>query len=340
MNCQRLTRNLGPSGRNAVGAALLLALGVASVVAGGCGFGPAENGSFDKTLSVSGPARLEITNPSGEVRISGSATNQIKIRAEVHARGWLFQDGRKTLNEVTSNPPVEQSGNTIRIGKNFNGFRNVSIDYTIEVPSATEVDASSASGTINIGKIHGPVKVNSASGSIRIEQVEHSVQVNSASGSVVVSDLGDDLRVSSASGSITATNVKGDTQVHSLSGSTEVFSPGGRVTAETASGSIEIRGANNDVKSSSMSGSINVRGNPTDNSYWNLRTVSGSVNIAVPPSSAFHFTAEAVSGEIRTGVPIMIEEQGKHTLRARMGDGGGRVEVHTTSGEINVKPAS
>jgi hypothetical protein len=36
-------------------------------------------------------------------------------------------------------------------------------------------------------------------------------------------------------------------------------------------------------------------------------------------------------------VPVVIEEQGKHNLRARMGNGGGRVEVHTISGEILVR---
>jgi hypothetical protein len=31
-----------------------------------------------------------------------------------------------------------------------------------------------------------------------------------------------------------------------------------------------------------------------------------------------------------------VEEQGKHSLRAHMGSGGGRVEVHTVSGEIRI----
>jgi hypothetical protein len=35
----------------------------------------------------------------------------------------------------------------------------------------------------------------------------------------------------------------------------------------------------------------------------------------------------------------MIEEQGKHSLRAHMGDGGGRVEIHTVSGAIEVNGA-
>jgi DUF4097 and DUF4098 domain-containing protein YvlB len=60
------------------------------------------------------------------------------------------------------------------------------------------------------------------------------------------------------------------------------------------------------------------------------------VYLSVPASANLHLSAEAVSGEIRTDIPIMIEEQGKHTLRAQLGSGGGRVEVHTISGEIRV----
>jgi DUF4097 and DUF4098 domain-containing protein YvlB len=84
---------------------------------------------------------------------------------------------------------------------------------------------------------------------------------------------------------------------------------------------------------------LTAQGNPSGNSYWELRTVSGSVHIAVPPSASFHFSAGAVSGQIRTQIPIVVEEQGKHSLRAHMGEGGGRVEVHTISGAIELQGA-
>jgi DUF4097 and DUF4098 domain-containing protein YvlB len=60
------------------------------------------------------------------------------------------------------------------------------------------------------------------------------------------------------------------------------------------------------------------------------------VHLGVPTNANFRLSAEAASGQIKTDVPIVIEEQGKHSLRARMGNGGGRVEVHTISGEIRV----
>ena len=86
----------------------------------------------------------------------------------------------------------------------------------------------------------------------------------------------------------------------------------------------------------SVSGRVYVQGNPGEQGYWNLRTASGGVQISIPPSANFHLSAEAVSGQIRTDVPIVVEEQGKHSLRARLGSGGGRVEVRTVSGEIRV----
>jgi len=103
---------------------------------------------------------------------------------------------------------------------------------------------------------------------------------------------------------------------------------------------VDVAGAGNDVNASSVSGRVSVEGNPSSNSYWNLKTTSGSVEVAVPPSANFHLSAEAVSGQINAGIPIVIEDQDKHSLRARVGNAGGRVEIHTTSGGIKVQPTS
>jgi DUF4097 and DUF4098 domain-containing protein YvlB len=119
-----------------------------------------------------------------------------------------------------------------------------------------------------------------------------------------------------------------------------IMKPGARVEASTMSGSVDILGAGNDVTASSVSGRVSVQGNPSGNSYWSLKTTSGSVDIGVPASANFHLAAEAVSGDIRTGIPVVIEDQDKHSLRARVGTPGGRVEIHTVSGGIRVEPAS
>jgi DUF4097 and DUF4098 domain-containing protein YvlB len=103
---------------------------------------------------------------------------------------------------------------------------------------------------------------------------------------------------------------------------------------------VEVYGVSADTKAHSTSGSVNVSGDPGKSGYWKLESVSGNVNLGVQPNSAFFFSAESVSGAVHTDIPIVIEEQGKHSLRAHVGNGGARVEVRSVSGSINVRAAS
>jgi len=306
----------------------------------GCTTGPAVTGWFDRKYDVSGPIRLELTNASGDVDITGSGDGKVHIHGEVRASGFGSDSPQKRLDDTVSNPPLEQRGDTIRIGRDFSRMQNVTITYNIQVPHDTEVSASVASGAQTIRDVKGPVKVQAASGSIRVEKIDRDAQLTTASGSISATDVGSEVRVKSASGSVTVTNTRGDVIVDAFAGTIRVSRPGGRIDANTASGEVEIQGAANDVKAHAASGRVSVQGNPGSDSYWELKTMSGAVQLGVPSSANLHLSAEAVSGEIRTDVPIVIEEQGKHSLRAHMGNGGGRVDVHTVSGEIRVSGAS
>jgi Putative adhesin len=313
-----------------------IALAAFALVASGCQIGPAATGAFDRSFAVTAPIRLELSNASGSVTITGSADNKVHIHGDVRASGIGFGSPQGRVDTIVGGPPVEQKGDTIRVGKDLGKIHNVSIAYTIEVPHDTEISTQVASGSQEISNIRGPVKVDSASGSIKVNNVDRQTTLNTLSGSIDAQNIGDDLRASSASGSVTASKIKGDVRISALSGETQIIGPGGRVDADTASGTVEVQGATRDVKAHAVSGTVNVQGNPSDTSYWDLKTASGVVHLGVPTNANFRFSAEAVSGQIKTDVPIVIEEQGKHSLRARMGNGGGRVEVHTISGEIRV----
>jgi hypothetical protein len=313
------------------------ALIATTAIFAGCETGPAASGAFDRTFTVSGAQRLEISNPAGDVQISGSSDGRVHIHAEIRASGFGFGRPRARVDEIVANPPVEQRGDTIRIGKDTH-FRNVAIAYAIEVPHDTEVDTSMASGSAEIRDIRGPIKARTASGSLRVEHVERYAQLTAISGSIDANDIGDDTKATSASGSVNVSKVKGDIRASAISGAVRVAQPSGRVEASSTSGSVDVQGATNDVKANSVSGSVIVRGNPQTNSLWDLRTTSGGVELIVPSSAAFHLSAENVSGEIRTDIPIVVEEQTKHSLRARLGNGNARVEIHTISGRIRVSP--
>src|SRR6266404_1467184 len=194
----------------------------------GCDAGATSNGSFDRTYPVSGPIRLDLSNSSGSIRITGSSDGNVHIHGDIRAHGFLFNEAEKRARELSANPPIEQKPDIIRVGKELSHFNGVSIDYTIELPRNAEVTTTVASGGQTLSDLQGPVKIDSASGSIEVSKVERSVQVNSASGSITAQDLSDDFRANSASGSVNVTNVKGDVRIHALSGSVKISEPGAR----------------------------------------------------------------------------------------------------------------
>jgi len=309
------------------------------VALAGCSMGPSVSGSFDRSLDVSGPILVDLSNVAGDVSIVGSADGKVHVHGIVQVSGFGFGSPQKRLDDILANPPVELKGSTLRVGKELSRLHSVSISYSLEVPRQTEVNATSISGSDSIRNVAGPVRAESVSGSVRAQDIGREVRLSSTSGSIEAENCGDDARATSVSGSVTVSNAKGDVLAHSVSGDVRVNTPGGRVDAGSSSGSIDVHGANADVKARTSSGRLSVQGNPSGNSFWELRTASGTVQIAVPSNANFHFSANAVSGQITAQIPIMIEEQGKHSLRARIGSGGGRVEIHTVSGNIEVQSA-
>ncbi len=313
-----------------------LAVLVAAMAAAGCSYAASEQGSFDRTLTVSGPVRIDLSNGSGAVHIHGGQAGKVHIHAEVRAGNFLFGNARKELADIIANPPIEQSGDAIRIGKDHRRWHNISIEYVIETPEETEVDSTVGSGAQELRDVRGPVNLTTGSGSIHASRIGRHAELSTGSGSIEGSDIGEDARASTGSGSITLSTVKGAVRAHTGSGSISVSGADGPAELSTGSGSITSRGVSKDLSVHTASGHITVEGNPAANGNWELRSASGGVDITVPPSASFRFSAEAVSGNIHTNIPIVLEEQSRHALRARFGSGSARVEIHTVSGNISV----
>src|SRR5579859_4177046 len=101
-----------------IGTSLLLFPAIfALAVMGGCNAGAAASGNFDRSFNVTGPVRLELSNASGDVNITGSSDSKVHVHGEVRASGFGFDNPQKRLDDTVSNPPVEQRGDTIRVGE-------------------------------------------------------------------------------------------------------------------------------------------------------------------------------------------------------------------------------
>ena len=321
--------------RNRLGAVAVL---LAAMIAAGCGSQPSAEGSFDKSLTVGGPIRIELTNGSGDSQVTTGPDGEVRIHGEIQVRSWSDKTGQRRVDAIQSNPPVVQEGSLIRIGGGSWNSRDVSIDYTITVPADAEIRATTGSGDLEITGLKGPANFTVGSGDVKASKISGDVQVTANSGAVELSDIGGQVQVTAGSGDVTLDKIKDDIRLQTGSGALEITDPGGKLEANTGSGDITIRGATADVRVHTSSGDVSVDGNPGAMNYWDFHTVSGDVALQVPAGASFRLYARSNSGDIQAEVPVSMEgTSGKHEFRARIGEGKARVEVTSSSGDISLK---
>src|SRR5438067_6980495 len=79
----------------------------------------ADEATFDRTLKVSGPVDLEVVTGSGSITVRSGAPGTITVHGTVRSGfciGLCGGDPEAAVKAIVANPPIEQSGNTVRVG--------------------------------------------------------------------------------------------------------------------------------------------------------------------------------------------------------------------------------
>lgn len=304
----------------------------------GVGVGMAETGSFDRTLQVSGPVDLDVTSGSGNIKVH-SGGNSVHVYARIRARGSTFgMSGSEKIKKLEANPPIEQQGNTIHIGKidDRELRRNVSIDYDVTVPPQTKVTSQTGSGDQEIDGLQLAVNAQTGSGNVTVGDIGAAVHAKSGSGNLKIDGVKGSLDAETGSGNIRASAVAGAVIVETGSGTIEVEQvAAGDVRAEAGSGNVRLRGIQGGLKAQTGSGDITVNGDPTGD--WRVGAGSGNIDLKVPSKASFNIDAETSSGSLK--VNHQITTQGtfsRNHVQGKVGNGGVLVELHTGSGDIHV----
>jgi len=124
-----------------------LAVALAAVCLAALPLFAAQEGSFDRTLKVGGPVDLEVSTGSGSITVNRGTGGQVVVHATIKAsdNGWFSGDQSDRIRAIEQNPPIEQSGNVVRIGHFYDNDRqrNISISYDIQLPADSKLRAHS-----------------------------------------------------------------------------------------------------------------------------------------------------------------------------------------------------
>jgi DUF4097 and DUF4098 domain-containing protein YvlB len=299
----------------------------------------ASEGSFQRALQVTGPVHLDLTTGSGNVEVRTGNSSQVQVTGHIRASEWFAGNVEEKIKRLEANPPIQQSGNDIRIGHIDDPElrRNISISYEVVVPAETDLRMQSGSGDQKVEGIRGPLEVSSGSGGLRISAIGDRVHAETGSGDIDIERVKGNVHAKTGSGSIDASDIAGAFEANSGSGhiTLQQTAPGS-VRVDTGSGGMELHGVEGSLEAKAGSGTIQAEGSPTG--AWSVHTGSGEVNLKLPSNAAFDLDAHTSSGSISIDQPHSVQGSiGRKEVRGRVGGGGVPVEVETGSGDIQIR---
>jgi DUF4097 and DUF4098 domain-containing protein YvlB len=256
----------------------------------------ANEATFERNLTVNGHVELAVSTGSGHIHITHGTANRVHIVGKVKSN-WGSNDQK--VQEIANNPPIEQTGNIIRIGQRHENYHNISIEYDIEAPANSFLEANSGSGDIKDDGVGENAKLGTGSGSINAIGLQNGFIVNTGSGNIYAEQTGQ-----------------------------------GDVKAQTGSGNVELKGVHGSLHAGTGSGDIKVTGTPT--SDWKLGTGSGSVEFWAG-NTGFTLDASTGSGSVHTDQEMAVQGSfDKHHIVGKVHGGGPTVRIETGSGDIRV----
>jgi hypothetical protein len=281
------------------GGLVLLSITLACRIAGAA----QADGSFDRSLTVSGRVDLDVETDSGGIGVRAGGSGFLHVHAILKAQhGWFeSSDVTARIRQLERNPPVEQTGNHIRIGyvQNRDLLKGISMHLEIEAPPDTQVRARADSGRVRVEGIRGPADCHTDSGGIEIF------------------DVGSDVRAAADSGGIHLKNISGSAFAHVDSGGIDATQVAGTIDAQADSGGIRV--------------------GQTTPAPIRARTDSGGVTVKLASSGGYDVSVESESGHV--SVPEMTT-QGTltpHHVEGKVRNGGPLVSIHVDSGNVNVQ---
>lgn len=285
-------------------------------------FAAAPQGTFEKTLQVSGPVDLEVLTRSGDVTIRAGSAGSVQIHGKIFiGNRWLEGRRESDVHAIEQNPPIHQDGNSIRV--DYVNARGISVDYVIIVPTDTAIRTHSGSGDQIIEGTHGNVDIETGSGDVKLRSVKGPIRLETGSG---------DVRAHEISGSIQGGTGSGDVEIEEVAG--------GDINLRTGSGNINARAIQGGFQGETGSGDVTAEG--TQGGTWDIRSGSGNVQVHLPENAAFDADISTSSGSLDVDAPVEMTVQGRvsetrKAIRGKVRGGGPLLRVRTGSGDIHIQ---
>jgi Putative adhesin len=290
----------------------VLSLAVAGGLPAGCIVSSADGRYVqrdEKRFVVEGKPDVKLSTRDGSIEIRSWDHPEVLVVIEKHA----FSKEAAAGIEVSSS----QDGNHVsvevklpreeKLGWFWGGLGSAKL--IVSLPAASDVQATTGDGSIDLEGVGGAISLRSGDGSIRARGVSGTLAARSGDGSIRLDDIK------------------------------------GAIDANTGDGSIAVAGAFSGVRARSGDGSVAVHaqaGSATETD-WDISSGDGSVSLEIPETFGAELDARTGDGGVRLeGITLsnVSGDLGRNRAAGRLGAGGRALRVRTGDGSIHLRRVS
>lgn len=264
-------------------------------------------------------ARIAISNVSGEVEIVGWDRPQVEVTGQLG-------DGAQPLAITGDAASLSIKVRAQRKSGWFNWGSNDTMGATVlhvRVPRAATLDVNVISAAVGIdGTAGGTLTIHTVSGKVRLNATTPLLKVEAVSGGIELAGHADQANLQTVSGDILAPSLGGNAELQTVSGLIHVDGgPWRQFTLSTVSGDVQVAGG------VAAGGSMNID------------SMSGDVQVTLPAASNASLHASTFSGSLRSDFGHVNQSQHGpgSSLDATLGNGDGKLELETFSGDLRIR---
>jgi hypothetical protein len=248
------------------------------------------------------------------------------------------------------------------ISRIVNGDWNDDINpmLRVSIPDNKSIQINSASADIEAAEVSCDLRIESASSDISLENTSGDVECDLSSGDIDVTghrgqvslkgnssdlqitDIVGNLDARTSSGDVNLDKIKGNVQLSTTSGDCRIYDIDGDLDLSSTSGDLVADGISGSVHAEAVSGDIKLSALSAAEGNFDVESVSGDIQMEVSRNFQGEVSLRSISGDVDSrlsGKTTYVDDfnSSSHSqIRGRVGEGKGRLNVASTSGDINI----
>lgn len=270
---------------------------------------------YQKIVEAPGPIPFSIELIRGSVTVNGTDDDRIIVEAVKVIHASNRQEAEEVADHIEIKLREEES--KISVQTNHLTMLNRSQSFWKKVLGGGSAEHVEVHYTISL-PFDCSLAIKSMSADIELSNIEGKIEIENDFGRTYGEFLIGDMTIRQTGGEIDLRWVEGDIRMKSTT--SKIFIN-------------QVRGA---IDLTNHSGNVTIQTELDSPRDYFVETSSGTINFLVPSSASGELKVDTQSGEISSKMPIEIDAIDKRKLVGRFGDGGPRISLSSSTGDVAI----